>query len=149
MPRFSRYTWLATSLTLWSGNHCLTLSGVCVCLHSWFLIKHFTDTILVFYVGERDPVIFNSQHWKHELPPEFTVDYAGKYPIPPMDVINTMTAHLSSLLVRFHSFTGLNHAYTKQIHKQGLTLFGYDVITDVSTGKQAVIDVNYFPGATW
>lgn len=28
----------------------------------------------------------------------------------------------------------------------GLSLFGFDVITHVSTGKHACIDVNYFPG---
>jgi Inositol 1,3,4-trisphosphate 5/6-kinase ATP-grasp domain len=28
----------------------------------------------------------------------------------------------------------------------GLSLFGFDVITNVSTGKHGCIDVNYFPG---
>lgn len=28
----------------------------------------------------------------------------------------------------------------------GLSIFGFDVITNVATGKHAVIDINYFPG---
>ena len=27
----------------------------------------------------------------------------------------------------------------------GLTLFGYDIITNIDSGKHAIIDVNYFP----
>ncbi|GAM24770.1 hypothetical protein SAMD00019534_079450 [Acytostelium subglobosum LB1] len=38
-------------------------------------------------------------------------------------------------------------AISKGIQKDlGLTLFGFDVITDITTKKIAVIDVNYFPG---
>ncbi|EFA81210.1 Ras-related GTP-binding protein [Heterostelium album PN500] len=38
-------------------------------------------------------------------------------------------------------------AISKQIQKDlGLTLFGFDVITDISTKKSAIVDLNYFPG---
>eukprot|EP01133_Synstelium_polycarpum_P014995 gene14995-17731_t len=37
-------------------------------------------------------------------------------------------------------------AISKQIQKDlGLTLFGFDIITDVETKKHAIVDLNYFP----
>lgn len=72
------------------------------------------------------PVQFNSQDWKHELPPELTKEYTGKRVAPAHDVLSRASAAVSELL--------------------GLTLFGFDVIENVDTGRLAVIDVNYFPG---
>lgn len=72
------------------------------------------------------PVQFNSQHWKHELPPELTKEYTGKRVAPAHDVLSHASAAVSKLL--------------------GLTLFGFDVIENVDTGHLSVIDVNYFPG---
>lgn len=72
------------------------------------------------------PVQFNSQDWKHELPSELTMDYTGKRVAPAHDVLSHASAAVSQLL--------------------GLTLFGFDVIENVDTGRLAVIDVNYFPG---
>jgi inositol-1,3,4-trisphosphate 5/6-kinase/inositol-tetrakisphosphate 1-kinase len=71
------------------------------------------------------PVKFNSQDWKHELPPELTKDYTGKRKEPSFDLISDASSAISQLL--------------------GLTLFGFDVIENVQTGQYAVIDVNYFP----
>lgn len=72
------------------------------------------------------PVRFNSQDWKHELPPELTKEYTGKRKAPEEALISNASHCVSSLL--------------------GLSLFGFDVIENVDTGKLAIIDVNYFPG---
>lgn len=74
------------------------------------------------------PVEFNSQDWKHELPPELTKEYTGKRKEPSHDILTRVSKCVSDLL--------------------HLTLFGFDVIENVDTGRLAVIDVNYFPG-TW
>lgn len=79
-----------------------------------------------FPTDYREPIEFDSQAWKFELPPEYTVDYAASHTTPDMDHIHAISDEISKFL--------------------GLTLFGFDVITDVETGKYAIIDVNYFPG---
>jgi len=48
--------------------------------------------------------------------------------MPPMELIHSISQSLSVTL--------------------GLTLFGYDLITQVETGHHAVIDVNYCPSYT-
>jgi len=80
-----------------------------------------------FPLDYQQPVRFNSQDWKHELPPELTKEYTGKRKEPEMELIQTVSAEVSHLL--------------------GLSLFGFDVIENIDTGKLAIIDVNYFPGA--
>lgn len=79
-----------------------------------------------FPLDYQEPVKFNSQDWKHELPPELTKEYTGKRKEPVMALIEQASSKVSQLL--------------------GLSLFGFDVIENVDTGKLAVIDVNYFPG---
>jgi len=74
----------------------------------------------------REPVIFNSQEWKKEYPLELTANYAGKGEVPAIEMITKITHAISEFL--------------------GLTLFGYDIITDINTGKYVIIDINYFPG---
>lgn len=74
----------------------------------------------------RSPVEFDSQKWKFEFPPEFTVDYAGKLEKPNMDQIRKLSKEISKYL--------------------GLTVFGFDLIKNIETGKLSIIDVNYFPG---
>jgi inositol-1,3,4-trisphosphate 5/6-kinase / inositol-tetrakisphosphate 1-kinase len=78
-----------------------------------------------FQLDARDPVDFNSQDWKHGPPEEHARDYAGKYAQPNIDVVKRISTAISADL--------------------GLTLFGYDIITNIDTGKHAIIDVNYFP----
>ena len=73
------------------------------------------------------PMKFNSQDWKHQLPPELTKDYTGKRQEPSREVIAGASKSVSELL--------------------GLSLFGFDVIENVDTGRLAIIDVNYLPGA--
>ena len=90
---------------------------------------HFTVTRVSlpnFPTSYHAPVQFNSQAWKHELPPELTMEYTGKRVAPAHDLLNRASEAVSQLL--------------------GLTLFGFDVIENVDTGRLAVIDVNYFPG---
>jgi glutathione synthase/RimK-type ligase-like ATP-grasp enzyme len=73
------------------------------------------------------PVQFNSQDWKHELPPDLTKEYTGKRKEPTREVVSAASQAVSQLL--------------------GLSLFGFDMIENVDTGRLAIIDVNYFPGA--
>jgi len=76
---------------------------------------------------QHDPVFFNSQKYKHTVPPGLVeAADAGKAQLPSQDVIDAITKALSDLLE--------------------LSLFGYDLITDSETGKHAIIDINYFPG---
>lgn len=79
-----------------------------------------------FPLDYQAPMRFNSQEWKHELPPELTKEYTGKRKAPEHDLIAAASSAVSKLL--------------------GLTIFGFDVIENVQTGQYAIIDVNYFPG---
>jgi glutathione synthase/RimK-type ligase-like ATP-grasp enzyme len=91
---------------------------------------HFTVTRVSlpnFPLIYQAPVKFNSQNWKHELPPELTKEYTGRRKEPDASLIGAASRSVSQLL--------------------GLTLFGFDVIENVNTGTYAIIDVNYFPGA--
>jgi len=105
-------------------------------------INHNATIIKVYVLGENShvigrksfpnfsseshaPIIFNSQEMKHQLPPELTVSNAGEGELPPKSHVNKISKLLSDFL--------------------GLTLFGYDIITDAKTGEYGVIDINYFP----
>jgi inositol-1,3,4-trisphosphate 5/6-kinase/inositol-tetrakisphosphate 1-kinase len=72
------------------------------------------------------PIHFNSQDTKTALPPILQTDYAATQPPPSRDLLQRITTAIANY---FH-----------------LTLFGYDVLVNVTTQKIAVVDVNYFPG---
>jgi len=71
------------------------------------------------------PIFFDSQEWKDKLPDHLTVPISGKASPPPTNHIQKISDAIGQTL--------------------GLTLFGYDLIVCVETGKYAVIDVNYLP----
>jgi len=71
------------------------------------------------------PFNFDSQQWKHELPPHLTMPITGKADKPPQDLVAKIAKCLGGQL--------------------GLTLFGFDMITNSKTGKHAIIDINYMP----
>lgn len=72
------------------------------------------------------PFNFNSQKWKHELPKHLTMATTGKADLPSMEYIRTMTDCLKKQL--------------------GLSLFGFDIITNSKTGENTIIDINFMPG---
>lgn len=72
---------------------------------------------------ETKPLLFDSQK---PLPEYLTQSTTIKTPDVPANVIKAMAEHIRKQL--------------------GLSLFGFDVITNSATHKHACIDVNYFPG---
>lgn len=105
-------------------NHNATIFKVyCIGKHCHIVTR---KSLPNFPKDYRTPIEFDSQEWKFELPPEYTVSYAATHETPDMDHISSIAQEISKYL--------------------GLTLFGFDVITDADTHKYAIIDVNYFPG---
>jgi len=106
-------------------NHQATIIKVYVCgSKTWSVrrksIKNFGDTN-----DSQEPIFFNSQDLKDELPLPLSCDYSGTFPIPEHHVIQSISNSLSDLL--------------------GMTMFGFDLINNIKTEKWAVIDINYFP----
>jgi len=78
-----------------------------------------------FGKNETSPVFFDSQEWKDKLPDHLTMPISGKALPPPLEDIQKVSTAIGENL--------------------GLSLFGYDIIVCVETGKYAVIDINYLP----
>jgi len=78
-----------------------------------------------FGKNETSPVFFDSQEWKDKLPDHLTMPISGKALTPPLEDIQKVSTAIGENL--------------------GLSLFGYDIIVCVETGKYAVIDINYLP----
>jgi len=104
-------------------NHDATIIKVyCIGSKIWIMRR---KSIKNIDLGNDGPIFFNSQDMKDELPPQLSCDYAGNLPIPDQSEIDPIANALSELL--------------------GLSIFGFDVIKNINTGKWAVIDINYFP----
>ncbi|XP_049850874.1 inositol-tetrakisphosphate 1-kinase-like [Schistocerca gregaria] len=75
--------------------------------------------------GYHPPICFNSQEWKHTLPPEYMFEYTGKSPRPSDEVVRGLASEIKRL--------------------SNLTLLGFDVIVNAESKKMCVVDLNYFP----
>lgn len=75
--------------------------------------------------GNHENFTFDSQKYKHSLPPELTTETTGKLPIPDSSIIKTLCDNARKIV--------------------NLSMFGFDLIQDVESGKFAIIDMNYLP----
>ncbi len=106
--------------------HNATIFKIYVINNSSHVVKRPSFPNLDTFGADHVPVRFDSQAVKHVLPPELTAEYQCSQPAPPDHVIDQ-----------------ISHAIMQYF---GITLFGYDLITDIRNNKHVVIDVNFFPG---
>ena len=106
--------------------HNATIFKIYVINNTSHVVKRPSFPNLDTFGTDHVPVRFDSQAVKHVLPPELTAEYQCSQPAPPDHVIDQ-----------------ISHAIMQYF---GISLFGYDLITDIRNNKHVVIDVNFFPG---
>lgn len=75
--------------------------------------------------NEDEIFTFDSQQYKHKLPEQLMIPTTGQWPIPSKEIIS-------------------NICETAKKHLK-LSIFGFDLIQDISTEKFSIIDINYLP----
>lgn len=106
--------------------HNATIFKIYVINNTSHVVKRPSFPNLDTFGADHAPVRFDSQAVKHVLPPELTAEYQCSQPAPADHVIDQ-----------------ISHAIMQYF---GISLFGYDLITDIRNNKHVVIDVNFFPG---
>jgi len=102
-------------------------------------INHNAVIFKAFVIGEFVDVVQRPSLRNVSLNETEPLYFDSQQPLP-ASLVATAPQHSEVPTKTIHEMAGF-------IRKQlGLSLFGFDVITDVSTGKHACIDVNYFPG---
>jgi inositol-1,3,4-trisphosphate 5/6-kinase/inositol-tetrakisphosphate 1-kinase len=107
-------------------NHDATIFKIFVLGKSISVVSRVSLPNLPFSALPADEILkMDSQEWKHSLPAPYTTSETGKKPPPPQEHLEIVSSALSRIT--------------------GLTMFGYDVICNSSTGSYAVVDINYLP----
>ena len=106
--------------------HNATIFKIYVVNNTSHVVKRPSFPNLDTFGADHAPIRFDSQAVKHVLPPELTAEYQCSQPAPSDHVIDQISHAIMQYFV--------------------ITLFGYDLITDIRTNKHVVIDVNFFPG---
>eukprot|EP01126_Amoeba_proteus_P002170 TRINITY_DN1067_c0_g1_i14.p1 TRINITY_DN1067_c0_g1~~TRINITY_DN1067_c0_g1_i14.p1 ORF type:complete len:222 (-),score=49.70 TRINITY_DN1067_c0_g1_i14:158-823(-) len=76
-------------------------------------------------LNEASTIVFDSQEWKHQLPDKFITNITGKAEFPDQERISKISEALGNICQ--------------------LSMFGFDIITDVETGRFTIVDINYLP----
>eukprot|EP01126_Amoeba_proteus_P002180 TRINITY_DN1067_c0_g1_i9.p1 TRINITY_DN1067_c0_g1~~TRINITY_DN1067_c0_g1_i9.p1 ORF type:complete len:246 (-),score=52.95 TRINITY_DN1067_c0_g1_i9:158-895(-) len=100
-------------------------------------------------LNEASTIVFDSQEWKHQLPDKFITNITGKAEFPDQERISKISEALGNICVTLFltspSMTERSQFIFTKHDLQQLSMFGFDIITDVETGRFTIVDINYLP----
>jgi glutathione synthase/RimK-type ligase-like ATP-grasp enzyme len=106
-------------------SHNGTIFKVFILGSNWFIDRRVSFPNFPLEGKENENFTFDSQQYKHVLPPELMMAHTGKWPIPNKVEIDTICQSARKSM--------------------NLSLFGFDLIQDSDTQKFSIIDINYLP----